>query len=265
MKKSKLFLKVGAALLAFGLIIFCCCLTFSFTGNPLVMLMAKSTAKHYVEETHPEMNLNVVGVEYNFKFSEYVVTVSAAESEDTVFQVITHDGMNVIYDTYKTDIEQRGNTLNRLSGEYTSKVMSSVEVISGVREVYVVFDWYADQSEIDYDAFPLDLPFSTQAIRRMNGTLIIRVVCETLTVEEAARIAKEAQALLTAQDMEPTYYSFYFESEYDSGWISSKTYAAEKLHTIEPDVLAAEMQKDNQEFLEDTKAEAEKVLSAMGK
>ena len=59
MKKSRLFLKIGAGLLAVGLIVFCCSLTFSFTGNPLVMLMAKSTAKHYVEETYPELDLNI--------------------------------------------------------------------------------------------------------------------------------------------------------------------------------------------------------------
>ena len=122
MKKSRLFLKIGAGFLAVGLIVFCCSLTFSFTGNPLVMLMAKSTAKHYTEEKYPKLNLDVVGVEYNFKFREYVVTVSASESEDTAFRVITHDGMNVTFDTYKTDIEQRDNTLTRLSGEYSDRI-----------------------------------------------------------------------------------------------------------------------------------------------
>lgn len=123
MKKSRLFLKIGAGLLAVGLIVFCCSLTFSFTGNPLVMLMAKSTAKHYVEETYPELDLNIVEVSYNFKFSVYTVMVSAPESEDTTFYIATHDGMNVTHDTYERDIEQRSNTLTRLSGEYTDRII----------------------------------------------------------------------------------------------------------------------------------------------
>lgn len=264
MKKSKLFLKAGAALLAFGLIVFCCCLTFSFTGNPLVMLMAKSTAKHYVEEKYPELDLNVVEVNYNFKFSVYSVMVSASpESEDTTFYVATHDGMNVTYDTYKTDIEQRGNTLSRLSGEYTSKVMSSVEIISGVREAYIIFDWYTDQSEIDYDDFPLDLPFSIQAIRHMNGTLNIQIVCETLTAEEAARIAKEVQEILAKRDMEPAYYSFYFEDKHRIGGISTANYAAEELRKMNQNELAAEIEEANWESLENIKTETEAFPSSI--
>lgn len=265
MKKSRLFLKIGAGFLAVGLIVFCCSLTFSFTGNPLVMLMAKSMAKHYTEEKYPKLNLDVVGVEYNFKFREYVVTVSASESEDTAFRVITHDGMNVTFDTYKTDIEQRDNTLTRLSGEYSDRINLLLKKESGVKDMFSRFDWRKDQSDVDYDDFPLDLPFSMQAIRRMNGTLNMRIVCEALTIEEAARIAKEAQAILTEQDMEPAYYSFYFESEYGQEWISSKIYAAEELHAIDLDALAAEMQEGDQKWLEDTKAEAEKALSDMGK
>ncbi len=265
MKKSRLFLKIGAGLLAVGLIVFCCSLTFSFTGNPLVMLMAKSTAKHYVEETYPELDLNIVEVSYNFKFSVYTVMVSAPESEDTTFYIATHDGMNVTHDTYERDIEQRSNTLTRLSGEYTDRIDSLLKEVSGVKEAFSIFDWSEKQSDINYDDFPLDLSFSMQAIRHMGGILNMRIVCETLTPEEAARIAKEVQEILAKRDMEPAYYSFYFESEYGQEWIASKTYTAEELHAIERDALAAELQEGDQEWLEDTKAEAEKALSDMGK
>ena len=255
MKKRKLFLKIGAGLLAFGLIIFCFSLTFSFTGNPLIMLIARGTAQKYIRDNYPEYRLEITDIHYDFKFAEYAVSAQSPESQDTRFGIfITKDGANIAYDTFQTDVEQRGNTLSRLSNEYTKQIETIVSSIPEAQDIFCYFSWATTPDgtpAIPYQDIPLDMPFSMQAIHSMDGSLMIRITCNTLNTSEAAHLIKTIQTLLAAENMEPAYYNFYFEeADSSQNWLSTATYPAKKLQNISEDELELEIREANKEQIE---------------
>ena len=71
MKKKKLWIRILAAVLAFGLLWIVAWMTLSFTGDPISAAMSQRAAKDYIRQS----NLRTMGFElsrasYNFKFGE---------------------------------------------------------------------------------------------------------------------------------------------------------------------------------------------------
>lgn len=253
MKKSRLFLKIGAGALAFGLIAFCCMLTMQFLGNPIEMLLAKNTAKAYAEKTYPSLSLEVGEVGYNFKFGEYFVPLHSAKSADTAFTVYIKNGTTVRSDSYERDVEKHGNTIARLTGLYQQKVDPLLAALPGMENHTSFFDC-SEKNEggtPDYAKLSLDMPFSMQAVEALRGELLLRTATDEMTPENAAHILKLAQSALAAERCEPSYYSIFLESGASIGeylFISSRAYSAEELREMDEAALAAEIRTQNEDY-----------------
>jgi hypothetical protein len=97
----------------------------SFYGNPVTAAIATSKIETYVDETYPNMDLEVPKAKYNFKFSEYVSYVKSKTSTDTRFSVAWSKGR--IDDSYGNDVVDRNTTFQRLQQEFSEVVEEIIE------------------------------------------------------------------------------------------------------------------------------------------
>ena len=127
MKKKKLWIRILAAVLAFGLLWIVAWMTLSFTGDPISAAMSQRAAKDYIQQS----NLRTMGFElsrasYNFKFGEYLVHAVSPHNPDLHFDIICRNG-KVDYDTYQYDVLENGNVISRFQEEY----MALLQVFCG--------------------------------------------------------------------------------------------------------------------------------------
>lgn len=126
----------------------------SFWGNPISAAIATRSIKSYVKETYPDMDLEISDAKYNFKFNSYVSWIQSKTSKDTNFTVDWSDG--AIYDSYEYDVLGRYRTFERLSTEFSQKV---VEIVRKEFK-YETSILYGDfgKSELDLSKLTLDMP-----------------------------------------------------------------------------------------------------------
>ena len=127
MKKKKLWLRILAAVLAFGLLWIVASMTLSFTGDPISAAMSQRAAKDYIQQS----NLRTMGFElsrasYNFKFGEYLVHAVSPHNPDLHFDIICRNG-KVDYDTYQYDVLENGNVISRFQEEYMALLQIQME------------------------------------------------------------------------------------------------------------------------------------------
>ncbi|MGN0625068.1 MAG: hypothetical protein ACI4I8_02270, partial [Oscillospiraceae bacterium] len=113
MKQKKLWLRILAVIMAFGLLLFIAWVILSFTGDPISAAMSQRAAKDYIQQS----NLRTMGFElsrasYNFKFGEYLVHAKSPNNPDLHFDIICRNG-KVAYDTYQYDVLENGNVISR--------------------------------------------------------------------------------------------------------------------------------------------------------
>ena len=127
MKKKKLWIRILAAVLAFGLLWIVAWMTLSFTGDPISAAMSQRAAKDYIQQS----NLRTMGFElsrasYNFKFGEYLVHAVSPHNPDLHFDIICRNG-KVDYDTYQYDVLENGNVISRFQEEYMALLQIQME------------------------------------------------------------------------------------------------------------------------------------------
>ncbi len=72
-----------------------------FVGNPISKHLAEKTAKVYLAETYPNLNLVTEKCNYEFKNMEYLVAVSSPDSVDTNFYLTFDSRGNLTDDDYE--------------------------------------------------------------------------------------------------------------------------------------------------------------------
>jgi hypothetical protein len=97
----------------------------AFYGNPITAVIATVKIRNYVEDTYPDMDLEVPKAGYNFKFEEYLSHVKSKTSPDTHFEVSWVKGK--IFDTYESFVTGRINTFDRLNREFSDKVEQIIQ------------------------------------------------------------------------------------------------------------------------------------------
>lgn len=123
----------------------------SFYGNPISAAIATSKIRTYVDETYPNMELEVPKVKYNFKFEEYTSHIQSKTSSDTRFMVSWSNGK--IYNSYDGDVVQRYSTYGRLQQEFSDKMKEIIKK-EFLYETSMVF---ADMGKEDGDISSLTL------------------------------------------------------------------------------------------------------------
>ncbi len=96
-----------------------------FFGNPLSATIATHRIRAYVNETYPNMDLEISRAKYNFKFSKYYSKVESNTSQDTNFSVSWTKGN--INDDYEYEVKNHFTTYRRLQDELDHTVEEILE------------------------------------------------------------------------------------------------------------------------------------------
>ncbi|MDD3192377.1 MAG: hypothetical protein PHE47_00745 [Oscillospiraceae bacterium] len=127
MKKKKLWLRILAALLAFGLLFIAIWMTLSFTGDPISASLARRAAQEYIRQNDLySMGFELSDASYNFKFGEYLIHAKSARNPDLHFDINWRNG-KVFYDTYQYDVLENGNVITRFQEEYEALLQIQLE------------------------------------------------------------------------------------------------------------------------------------------
>lgn len=87
-------------------------------GNPLSYLLARGSAKKYLAEKYPTLELTIEEVGYGFEDGVYGISVTCASSPDTHFALQCSKLGKITHDSYDTAVAQKGNTLRRLEQSF---------------------------------------------------------------------------------------------------------------------------------------------------
>lgn len=118
-------LRIIAAVIAFAMIGALLLFANSLLGNPVSYLIVKNNAQKYLAEKYdgyvPE------GIDYSFKFGDYLAHASIPGSEDSHF--VVYYGMDGSFrgDDYESNITNRGNVRRRLDMSYRELVDSVLD------------------------------------------------------------------------------------------------------------------------------------------
>lgn len=129
-------------------------------GNPITKLIASSKIEKYVQNTYPDLDLEISSVVYNFKFGDYQSHVQSRTSPDTAFTVSWNDG--TLNDSYDQDVTKHYQTYIRLQMELSKLVEATISKDFPYETSIVFAD--LDKSRDDYSMLTLDMPFDGAAM-----------------------------------------------------------------------------------------------------
>ena len=114
---KKKILKIAAFVVALALIVGVCIFANSLVGNPISKMLATNTAKQYIKENHPDMDYQLDGVTFNFKFVCFNAYFSSPSSPDSSFTLMLGMDGRIVHDYYEGQVVNRENTARRLENE----------------------------------------------------------------------------------------------------------------------------------------------------
>ena len=204
-------LRIIAVILALVMIGGLCFVANALNGNPVSALLAKRTAKAYLEDTFPHTDYYVEGIGYNFKDGNYYAHIRSESSIDTQFSLhITMLGQ-LRYDTYDS-VTDGCVTAQRLDMEYRDLADTIFEAPDypykeeigwgfGSLEIYPPEAFiHAEENEvptyaIDQSTLVIDKIYDIRELGRQAGRLTVYVDSDTVSVERAAEIMLDIKNL----------------------------------------------------------------------
>ena len=207
-------LRIIALILALVMIGGLCFVANALNGNPVSALLAKRTAKAYLEDTFPHTDYYVERIGYNFKDGNYYAHIRSESSIDTQFSLhITMLGQ-LRYDTYDS-VTDGFVTAQRLDMEYRDLADTILEAPDypykeeigwgfGSLEIYPPEAFiHAEENEvpdyaIDQSTLVIDKIYDIRELGRQAGRLTVYVDSDTVSVERAAEIMLDIKARFDA-------------------------------------------------------------------
>ena len=191
--KKKILVALGVV---FGII--CCYFLLGIFGNPVSKHLVTTNAKEYIQAKWPDENYSIESVQYDFKTSNYYVSVKAPDSVDNGFTL--YGGLNgeITFDTYDTAVVKKWNTANRINEEYgksvekafnNGKFKYSSDIAFG--EIEFADSDYADEVPeyaIYTDSLVLDADYDPYDMGKKAGCLTIYVYDNNVSAEKLAEI-----------------------------------------------------------------------------
>lgn len=231
MKKKNIILRTLTILIAATLIGTVLYVINGFKGNPISAALADRAIQAYVEETYPELELELEKSHYNFKFNEYVARASSRTSVDTHFAIYYSDG-KVQWDDYDSYVLGKYNTLTRLEKEYGELVVPILSEIEGLENNdsnVQVEKWEDEKNNDDID---IDMQFSRDLPIDMN--IMIRADRIDPSIKRLSDILEKAHKALL--DNECVFSSYGIFSEYEDKLIM--------IHGVKPsDIESGELEQ----------------------
>lgn len=198
MKKKAL--KIVALVVALILIIGICIFANSIVGNPVSKMLATNTAKQYIQENHPNMDYQLDGVTFNFKFVCYNAYFSSASSPDSSFTLMLGMDGKIVHDYYEGQVINRENTARRLEDAYrvaAGKVLDDPSIPYnchiGYGELQFISEEFKNAEGVPSYALisndlELDGVYDINELGAKAGKLTIYIYDDTVTVDRLAKI-----------------------------------------------------------------------------
>lgn len=181
----------------------------AFNGNLISRSIADKAIRAYVEETYPEMDLEVGKTSYNFKFSEYGARVQSTTSEDTHFYV-SYTNSRGISDSYEGDVEECWNTFLRLDQEFSHIVEPIIEEKLPY-EFDMVIAGLDKEGLYNTGVLTLDMPLDLDHIP-LDTYVTIYVYSENMSWDHVAEVSLELDALMVQNNLQIDEYSVILET-----------------------------------------------------
>lgn len=194
------FIKILAGVVAFTLIGGILWVANSLVGNPISKMIAKNTAKQYIEANYSHMELEVSDVSYSFKDGRYHAYVTSPISIDTYFSIDISQNGKVRYDSYEGNVVKRWNTYERIDKVYRSMVegvFGSVDfpyksdIDFGelkIKEVVQDKDYFGPIYGIDIESLELDKDYNIEELGKEAGHIIFYTEDQDVSVKRVAEI-----------------------------------------------------------------------------
>ena len=205
---KKKILKIAAFVVALALIVGVCIFANSLVGNPISKMLATNTAKQYIKENHPDMDYQLDGVTFNFKFVCYNAYFSSPSSPDSSFTLMLGMDGKIIQNYYEAHVIERGNTARRLEEEYRAAVGKVLDnpafpynshidygELQFIQEEYRNAEGVPPYALITND-LDLDGIYDVNELGAKAGKLTIYVYDDTVTVERLAEIILDIKGML---------------------------------------------------------------------
>ena len=205
---KKKILKIAALVVALALIVGVCIFANSLVGNPISKLLATNTAKQYIKENHPDMDYQLDGVTFNFKFVCYNAYFTSPSSPDSSFTLMLGMDGKIIQNYYEAHVIERGNTARRLEEEYRAAVGKVLDNPSfpynshiDYGELQFIQEEYRNAEGVPPYALitnelELDGIYDVNELGAKAGKLTIYVYDDTVTVERLAEIILDIKGML---------------------------------------------------------------------
>ncbi len=178
----------------------------AFYGNPITAVIATAKIRNYVEDTYPNMDLEVPKAGYNFKFEEYISHVESKTSPDTHFDVSWVKGK--IYDTYESFVTRRGNTFDRLSREFRDRVEQIIQKEFLYTTSILLVDLGKEEQNISH--LTLDMPLDPSN-PPMPANLTIYILSNDVSYEFLSARLQELQSIMEENKIPIATYSVVVE------------------------------------------------------
>ena len=205
---KKKILKIAALIVALALIVGVCIFANSLVGNPISKLLATNTAKQYIKENHPDMDYQLDGVTFNFKFVCYNAYFTSPSSPDSSFTLMLGMDGKIVQNYYEAHVIERGNTARRLEEEYRAAVGKVLDNPSfpynshiDYGELQFIQEEYRNAEGVPPYALitnelELDGIYDVNELGAKAGKLTIYVYDDTVTVERLAEIILDIRGML---------------------------------------------------------------------
>ena len=205
---KKKILKIAAFVVALALIVGVCIFANSLVGNPISKMLATNTAKQYIKENHLDMDYQLDGVTFNFKFVCYNAYFTSPSSPDSSFTLMLGMDGKIVQNYYEAHVIERGNTARRLEEEYRAAVGKVLDnpsfpynshidygELQFIQEEYRNAEGVPPYALITND-LELDGIYDVNELGAKAGKLTIYVYDDTVTVERLAEIILDIKGML---------------------------------------------------------------------
>ena len=205
---KKKIMKIAALIIALALIVGVCIFANSLVGNPISKMLATNTAKQYIKENHPDMDYQLDGVTFNFKFVCYNAYFTSPSSPDSSFTLMLGMDGRIVHDYYEGQVVNRENTARRLENEYraaVSKVLDNpalpYDCHIGYGGLQFITEEFKNEPGVPAYALitnelELDGIYDVNELGAKAGKLTLYVYDDTVTVERLAEIILDIKGML---------------------------------------------------------------------
>lgn len=224
---KKKWLKIGALLVALGIIVGLCLFANALVGNPVSKWLATRTAEKHLEEVYGDTDFEVERVGFNFKDTDYYVHVKSPSSVDSSFSLRIDMLGNLKQDTYESRVLYGGNTQNRLYMEYRALADEVLEAPDYPFNSFIAYGdlkvgFQAPDIEVGIPYWPesyvilgeveLDKKYDIRELAKTAGYLVVYVEDEVVSIERAAEVLLELKEVFDRRNV--PFYAIDFVLEY---------------------------------------------------